>query len=101
MYDRLNFFKKLNRDLTLELGPYLNLFSRLVNKDTPRSIALAKRTYQRSTINREKVLLGTRDSDTSSKISKLLDNVEDLKTSTGFKSELFIENMRTLIKLLD
>ncbi len=91
----------MNKDLAIELGPYLNLFSRLVNNDTPRSIALAKRTYQRSTIDKEKILLVTKDADTSSKIGILLDNFEDLKKNTGFKSKLFIENMNTLIKLLD
>lgn len=91
----------MNRDLSIELGPYLNLFSRLVNKDTPRSIALARRTYQRSTINRDKIILNINDLDITSKVNKILDDVENLKKNERFESQKFIDNINALKKLLD
>ena len=91
----------MKRDISIELGPYLNLFSRLTNKDTPRSIALAKRTYQRSSINRKKINLAVEDSTINSKVNNILDNFEKLKKSKNFESDKFIENMNSLIKLLD
>ena len=94
-------FFQLKRDLSIELGPYLNLYSRLVEKDTPRSIALARRTYQRSSINRSKVNTFLNDLDILPEVNKILDDVENLKKNEKFESEKFLKNISTLINLLN
>ena len=95
-----NFLRKLNRDLSIELGPYLNLYERLINKDAPRSIALAKRTYQRSSINREKINKIINDQSISSEVNSLLNTVEELKKNKNFEPNSFISNINSLKKLL-
>ena len=91
----------MKRDLHIELGPYFNLFDRLVNKDTPRSIALAKRTFQRSSINIDKVIHNLSNNKISSNVIEILNNIEDLKKGGRFESGKFIENIHSLQKLLD
>ena len=91
----------MKRDLSIELGPYLNLYSRLVEKDTPRSIALARRTYQRSSINRGKVNTFLNDLDILPEVNKILDDVENLKKNEKFESEKFLKNISNLINLLN
>ena len=91
---------KLKKDLSIQLGPYLNLFERIVNKDTPRSIALAKRTYQRSSIDRENINNLIKDERKISDVNQKLDVLEFLKKNKNFKSKIFIKNMNLLKELL-
>lgn len=90
----------MKRDLHIELGPYLNLFDRLVNKDTPRSIALAKRTFQRSNINIDTVIHNLSNNKMSPNVIEILNNLENLKKGGKFESGKFIENINSLQKLL-
>ena len=92
-YNPVTFIFQLKRDLSIELGPYLNLYSRLLEKDTPRSIALARRTYQRSSINRDKVNTILNNLDILSEVNKILDDVENLKKNERFESEKFIKKL--------
>ena len=90
----------MKREIKIELGGCINLYERLSNEDAPRSIALAIRTFQRSKINREKILIMVDQRIPGNDLEKTILSIEKLQKSAIFNKKEFLREMGLLIKLI-
>ena len=87
-----------NNSLAIELGPILNLHQRIANEDSPRSIALAKRTFERSTINKEKIVDLAQSNDNS--LIDCLNNIILIQKKPPLNTQEFVQVVETLLSLI-
>lgn len=89
----------MNNSLTIELGPILNLYQRIATEDSPRSIALAKRTFERSAINKQKIVDLAQTNDANILID-CLNNIILLQKSPRLNTQEFLQSVETLLSLI-
>ena len=85
--------------LLIELGPILKLHQRIVNGDSPRSVALAKRTFERSTINPAKILELAQVNDVEC-FNNSLSTIIALQGSSPLNTPEFVQAVETLLTLV-
>ena len=91
----------MERSLLLALGPVLNLGDRLVSHDSPRSIALAKRTFQRCKLDRDLIYKYLEGNDSLDVIFELIDEFDQLRQGSPLDQQRFILSYSKLIALLN
>ena len=89
----------MNNSLAIELGPILNLYQRIATEDSSRSIALAKRTFERSAINKQKIVDLAQTNDVNSLIDCLNDLIL-LQKSPRLNTQEFLQSVETLLSLI-
>ena len=82
----------MHSDLKIELGPLLNLHQRLTSNDSPRSVALAKRTFQRYKPNLCKIESHTAllDDKSRSHLTYLFSQLEELISQNSLSNRDFL-----------
>ena len=91
--------KIVRNELLINLGPILNLHQRIVNEDSPRSIALAKRTFMRSTINSEKIL-GLVQTDDIVSLTNSLNTIISLQKNSHLNTQEFVQAVEALLTFI-
>ncbi len=90
----------MNRSLKIELGAMMNLIDRASNADSSRSIALAKRTFKRSKVYKERLIKYLSDPDNEDKLDDLLAKYVIIQNAESIDVNSLMMLSKELLELL-